>query len=49
MANIPAGEFQVERLRELLQWLSSYDRQLLIRQHGEEPETEDPTSTRALR
>src|ERR1700733_2171230 len=41
MANIPAGEFQVERLRELLQWLSSYDRQLLIRQHEEEPETED--------
>jgi RND family efflux transporter MFP subunit len=41
MANIPAGEFQVERLRELLQWLSSYDRQLLIRQHQEEPETDD--------
>ncbi len=41
MANIPVGEFQVERLRELLQWLSSYDRQLLIRQHEEEPETED--------
>ena len=41
MANIPVGEFQVERLRELLQWLSSYDRQLLIRQHQEEPETED--------
>jgi GAF domain-containing protein/multidrug resistance efflux pump len=41
MANIPAGEFQVERLRELLQWLSSYDRQLLIRQHQEEPDTED--------
>jgi GAF domain-containing protein len=41
MANIPAGEFQVERLRELLQWLSTYDRQLLIRQHEEEPETED--------
>lgn len=41
MANIPVGEFQVERLRELLQWLSSYDRQLLIRQHEQEPETED--------
>jgi RND family efflux transporter MFP subunit len=41
MANIPVGEFQVERLRELLQWLSSYDRQLLIRQHHEEPDTED--------
>jgi GAF domain-containing protein len=26
MANIPVGEFQVERLRELLQWLSSYGR-----------------------
>ncbi len=31
----------MERLRELLQWLSSYNRQLLIRQHEEEPETED--------
>jgi RND family efflux transporter MFP subunit len=41
MANIPVGEFQVERLRELLQWLSTYDRQLLIRQHQEEPETDD--------
>jgi RND family efflux transporter MFP subunit len=41
MANIPAGEVQVERLRELLQWLSTYDRQLLIRQHEQEPETED--------
>jgi RND family efflux transporter MFP subunit len=41
MANIPVGEFQVDRLRELLQWLSSYDQQLLIRQHEEEPETED--------
>ncbi len=42
MADIPAGEVQVERLRELLQWLSTYDRQLLIRQHEEEPETEEP-------
>jgi GAF domain-containing protein len=41
MTDIPAGEVQVERLRELLQWLSTYDRQLLIRQHEEEPETED--------
>ncbi len=41
MADIPAGDVQVERLRELLQWLSTYDRQLLIRQHEEEPETED--------
>jgi len=41
MANIPTGEVQVEHLRELLQWLSNYDRQLLIRQHEEEPETED--------
>jgi RND family efflux transporter MFP subunit len=41
MASIPSGDVQVERLRTLLQWLSSYDRQLLIRQHGEEPETED--------
>jgi multidrug resistance efflux pump/GAF domain-containing protein len=41
MASIPAGDEQVQRLRELLQWLSSYDRQLLVRQHEEEPETED--------
>ena len=48
MANIPVGEFQVERLRELLQWLSTYDRQLLIRQHGEEPETDEPQVQRAI-
>ena len=42
MANIPAGDVQVEHLRELLQWLSTYDRQLLIRQHEEEPETDEP-------
>ncbi len=41
MAGIPTGDVQVERLRELLQWLSSYDRQLLIRQHEEAPETEE--------
>src|SRR6202789_2367738 len=41
MANIPAGDLQLEHLRELLQWLSTYDRQLLIRQHEQEPETED--------
>jgi GAF domain-containing protein len=48
MANIPMGEFQVERLRELLQWLSTYDRPLLIRQHGEQPETDDPQVHSAL-
>jgi RND family efflux transporter MFP subunit len=41
MASIPTGDLQVEQLRALLQWLSSYDRQLLIRQHEEQPETED--------
>jgi GAF domain-containing protein len=41
MASIPTGDVQVEHLRELLQWLSNYDRQMLIRQHEEEPETED--------
>jgi multidrug resistance efflux pump/GAF domain-containing protein len=41
MATIPHGDVQVEHLRTLLQWLSSYDRQLLIRQHEEEPETEE--------
>jgi GAF domain-containing protein len=41
MAHIPAGELQVDLLRELLQWLSNYDRQLLVRQHEEEPETGD--------
>jgi GAF domain-containing protein len=42
MEDIPVGDLEVERLRELLQWLSTYDRQLLVRQHSEEPETEDP-------
>ena len=42
MANIPLGDPRVERLRELLPWLSSYDRPLLIRQHGEEPESDEP-------
>ena len=42
LANIPAGDVQVENLRELLQWLSTYDRQLLIRQHENEPETDEP-------
>ncbi len=41
MATIPHGDVQVEHLRTLLQWLSSYDRQLLIRQHEEEPESEE--------
>jgi GAF domain-containing protein/multidrug resistance efflux pump len=41
MANIPAGELQVDLLRELLQWLSNYDRQLLVRQHEDEPESGD--------
>jgi GAF domain-containing protein len=41
MATIPAGDVQVDHLRTLLQWLSSYDRQLLIRQHEEEPETQE--------
>ncbi len=48
MANIPIGEFQVERLRELLQWLSSYHQQLLIRQHGDQPETEDTRVREAI-
>jgi RND family efflux transporter MFP subunit len=41
IANIPAGEVQVERLKDLLLWLSNYDRQLLIRQHDDVPETDD--------
>ncbi len=41
METIPAGDVQVDQLRELLQRLSGYDRQLLIRQHESEPETED--------
>jgi GAF domain-containing protein/multidrug resistance efflux pump len=48
MANIPTGEFQVERLRELLQWLSGYDRQLLIRRHQEEPKSDDPRVRAAI-
>ena len=41
MASIPAGDIQVEHLRALLQWLSSHDKQLLIRQHEEQPETDN--------
>jgi GAF domain-containing protein len=41
MASIPVGDIQVEHLRALLQWLSSYDRQLLIQQHEDEPEMND--------
>ena len=41
MGTIPAGDAQVEHLRTLLQWLSTQDKQLLIRQHEEEPETDD--------
>ena len=48
MASIPAGDLQLEHLRELLQWLSSFDQQLLIRQHGNEPETEDPRVRAAI-
>jgi RND family efflux transporter MFP subunit len=48
MANIPTGDVQVEHLRELLRWLSSYDRQLLIRQHEEEPETDEPRVRAAI-
>jgi GAF domain-containing protein len=48
MASIPAGDLQVEHLRELLRWLSSFDQQLLIRQHGDEPETEDPRVRAAI-
>jgi RND family efflux transporter MFP subunit len=48
MESIPAGDVQVERLRELLQWLSSYDQQLLIRQHGDEPETDEPQVRAAI-
>jgi RND family efflux transporter MFP subunit len=48
MATIPAGDLQLEHLRGLLQWLSSYDQQLLIRQHGDEPETDDPKVRAAI-
>jgi RND family efflux transporter MFP subunit len=43
VANIPAGEFQIERLRGLLQWLSRYDKQLLIRQHEDQVEADEAT------
>ena len=48
MASIPAGDIQVEHLRTLLQWLSSHDRQLLVRQHEEEPESDDPQVRAAI-
>jgi RND family efflux transporter MFP subunit len=42
LETIPLGDPQVEQLRGLLQSLTSLDQQLLVRQHGDEPETEDP-------
>jgi RND family efflux transporter MFP subunit len=48
MESIPAGDVQVEHLRALLQWLSTYDQQLLIRQHGDEPETDEPQVPAAI-
>jgi GAF domain-containing protein len=48
MASIPAGDPQLEHLRELMQWLSSYDQQLLIRQHADEPETDDTRVSGAI-
>jgi RND family efflux transporter MFP subunit len=48
MGSIPTGDVQVEQLRTLLQWLSNYDRQLLIRQHAEEPETDEPQARAAV-
>ena len=48
MGSIPTGDVAVEDLRRLLQWLSTHDRQLLIRQHGEEPETDDASVRTAI-
>ncbi len=48
MATIPAGDLQVEHLRELLHWLSTYDQQLLIRQHDDQPESDDPKIRAAI-
>jgi multidrug resistance efflux pump/GAF domain-containing protein len=48
MGSIPTGDVQVEQLRTLLQWLTNYDRQLLIRQHAEEPETDEPQARAAV-
>jgi GAF domain-containing protein/multidrug resistance efflux pump len=48
MASIPLGDAEVARLRELLQWLSSYDRQLLIRKHEEVLDTDDPKVRTAI-
>ncbi|HUY82036.1 MAG TPA: efflux RND transporter periplasmic adaptor subunit [Acidobacteriaceae bacterium] len=42
MASIPAGDVTVEHLRELIAWLSKNDEILLVRQHNDEPEHEDP-------
>lgn len=42
MASIPAGDANVEQLRGLLTWLSKFDETLLVRQHNDEPEHDDP-------
>lgn len=41
MANIPAGDVEVERLRNLLNWLSKRYEPLLVRQQGDEPGHDD--------
>jgi multidrug resistance efflux pump/transcriptional regulator with GAF, ATPase, and Fis domain len=42
MASIPAGDAAVEQLRGLVTWLSKFDEILLVRQHKDEPEHDDP-------
>lgn len=42
-ASIPAGDITVEQLRKLVAWLAKFDEILLVRQHADEPEHEDPS------
>ncbi|HEY0759589.1 MAG TPA: GAF domain-containing protein [Acidisarcina sp.] len=48
METIRAGDASVDRLRELVQWLSTHFEQLLVRQHGAVAEHEDATISSAI-
>lgn len=45
---ILSGDPDVARLRGLVQWLSLHSQQLLVRQHGDSPEHDDPEISSAI-
>ena len=49
MATIPAGDVTVEKLRDLLAWLSNRHEPLLVRQHNDAPEHSDPQACEFLK